>query len=240
MASPEARRSPACGPADSFAERRARMVETQICARGVQDPRVLAAMARVPREAFVPELTRQLAYDDSPLPIGCDQTISQPYIVAVMIEALQLKGGERVLEIGAGSGYAAAVLAEIAGTVVTIERVAALAERARTTLADLSIRNVEVREGDGSRGCRERAPFDAIVVAAGGPQVPDSLKAQLATGGRLVMPVGADQLTQKLVRVTRAADGQFVTEDLTDVRFVPLIGAEGWSAADVEPTGAPQ
>lgn len=211
------------------------MVETQLRARGIHDPRVLAAMAGVPREAFVPELTRELAYDDSPLPIGCEQTISQPYIVALMIEALQLEGGERVLEIGAGSGYAAAVLAEIASEVVTIERIPALADRARATLAALGIRSVEVRAGDGSLGCPEHAPFDAIVVAAGGPRVPESLKAQLAIGGRLVMPVGSDQLGQKLRRITRMPGGGDFCEDLTDVRFVPLIGAEAWSAAQLEP-----
>ncbi|MCG6206435.1 protein-L-isoaspartate(D-aspartate) O-methyltransferase [Rhodopseudomonas sp. HC1] len=236
MASPESRRSSACAPADSFASQRARMVETQIRARDVHDPQVLAAMAKVPREAFVPELTRELAYDDSPLPIGCDQTISQPFIVAVMIEALQLEGGERVLEIGTGSGYAAAVLAQIAGEVVTIERIAALADRARATLAALGIVNVEVGQGDGSRGCPAHAPFDAIVVAAGGPRVPDSLKAQLTIGGRLVMPVGTDQLSQKLLRITRAPDGHYAHEHLTDVRFVPLIGAEGWGATPDEPT----
>ncbi|KPF96663.1 protein-L-isoaspartate O-methyltransferase [Rhodopseudomonas sp. AAP120] len=232
MASPESRHSSGRAPASDFAAQRARMVEQQIRARGVSDPLVLAAIAKVPREAFVPNLTRAHAYDDSPLPIGGDQTISQPYIVAVMIAALQLEGGERVLEVGTGSGYAAAVLAAIAGDVISIERLEPLADRARTALAALGIRNVEVRHGDGSRGCPERAPFAAIVVAAGGPRVPDSLKAQLAIGGRLVMPVGADQLGQKLLRVTRRSDSDYFVETLTDVRFVPLIGAEGWDAAD--------
>ncbi|WP_420134796.1 protein-L-isoaspartate(D-aspartate) O-methyltransferase [Rhodopseudomonas sp.] len=231
MASPETRHSPGCEPGKDFAAQRARMVEEQIRARGLSDPRVLAAMAGVPREAFVPELTRAHAYDDQPLPIGNDQTISQPYIVAVMIAALQLKGAERVLEVGTGSGYAAAVLAGVAGEVISIERLASLADRARRTLSALGIHNVEVLHGDGSRGCPQRAPFAAIVVAAGGPQVPDSLKAQLAIGGRLVMPVGADQLGQKLVRITRTSQTTYATETLTDVRFVPLIGAEGWSAA---------
>ncbi|MFC0240444.1 protein-L-isoaspartate(D-aspartate) O-methyltransferase [Rhodopseudomonas telluris] len=231
MASPESRHSTGRAPND-FAAQRARMVDEQIRARGVRDPLVLASIAKVPREVFVPDLTRAHAYDDSPLPIGSDQTISQPYIVAVMIAALTLKGGERVLDVGTGSGYAAAVLAGIASEVISIERLAPLAERARATLASLGIRNVEVRQGDGSRGCPEHAPYDAIVVAAGGPQVPESLKAQLAVGGRLVMPVGTDQLAQKLLRVTRASETELSVETLTDVRFVPLIGAEGWGAAD--------
>lgn len=230
MASPVSRHLPGCDPPKRFAVARARMVDAQIRARGVRDARVLAAMASVPREAFVPEPIRAHAYDDSPLPIGGGQTISQPYILAVMIEALRLKGGERLLEVGTGSGYSAAVLAAIAAEVISIERLAPLADRARETLAALGIRNVELRQGDGSLGCAERAPFEAIVVAAGGPRVPQSLKAQLAIGGRLVMPVGADEFGQELVRVTRAPDGNYSTETLTGVRFVPLIGDEAWGA----------
>ncbi|MGP9813106.1 protein-L-isoaspartate(D-aspartate) O-methyltransferase [Rhodopseudomonas sp. NSM] len=218
--------------ATDFAAQRERMVALQIVARDVRDPLVLDAMRRVPREAFVPERTRDLAYDDSPLPIGCGQTISQPYIVAAMIEALQLKGGERVLEIGAGSGYAAAVLARIAGEVITIERFGALADKAAATLAALGIGNVQVRQGDGSRGWPQGAPYDAIVVAAAGPHPPESLKAQLAIGGRLVMPVGADQQAQKLLRLTRTGADDFRCEQLADVRFVPLVGDEGWAAPD--------
>src|SRR5690606_4075082 len=158
------------------------------------------------------------------------QTISQPYIVAFMIDALQLRGGEKVLEIGTGSGYAAAVLAEIAGEVYTIERHARLADRARERLRRDGSTNVHGRTGDGTRGWPEAAPFDAIVVAAGGPAVPESLRRQLAVGGRLVIPVGDVPGMQKLLRVVREADDRFTTEELAAVRFVPLIGAEGWRA----------
>ncbi|MBI5130937.1 MAG: protein-L-isoaspartate(D-aspartate) O-methyltransferase [Rhodopseudomonas palustris] len=234
MASPGSEHPPVSDDATSFNARRESMIAQQISARGVRDPLVLAAMRRVPREAFLPERTRDLAYDDSPLPIGCGQTISQPYIVAAMVEALQLKGGEHVLEIGAGSGYAAAVLAAIAGDVVTVERIGALADKAAAALASLGLRNVQVHQGDGSRGWPEGAPYEAIVVAAGGPQVPESLKAQLAIGGRLVMPVGSDQQAQRLVRLTRTGDRDFRFEHLSDVRFVPLIGDEGWTASDLD------
>jgi protein-L-isoaspartate(D-aspartate) O-methyltransferase len=206
---------------------RRQMVDGQIAARGVADARVLDAMNRVPRERFVPERLRAHAYDDAPLPIGDGQTISQPFIVAFMVEALRLHGGERVLEIGTGSGYAAAVLAEIAAEVYTIERLDTLAAAATRTLADAGYRNVHVRCGDGTLGWPEAAPFDAILVSAGGPEVPASLRAQLAPGGRLVIPVGRTRAAQTLVRVTRSADG-FDTETLEHVRFVPLIGAEGW------------
>jgi len=235
MASPGSEHPPVSHDAKSFEAQRESMVAQQISARGVRDPLVLAAMRRVPREAFLPARTRDLAYDDSPLPIGSGQTISQPYIVAAMIEALQLKGGEHVLEIGAGSGYAAAVLAGIAGDVVTVERIGALADKAAAAIASLGLRNVQVRQCDGSRGWPEGAPYDAIVVAAGGPHVPESLKAQLAIGGRLVMPVGSDQQAQRLVRLTRTGDHDFRFEYLGDVRFVPLIGDEGWTAAALDP-----
>jgi len=205
------------------------MVEHSIAARGVQDELVLDAMRKVPRELFLPEKLREFAYDDSPLPIAAEQTISQPYIVAFMAEALLLKGGEKVLEIGAGSGYAAAVLAEIAADVYTVERVGLLAENAAKTLSDLAYDNIHVLHGDGTRGWQEHAPYDAIVVAAGGPQVPESLKSQLKIGGRLVMPVGPDQRTQELVRVTRVSETDYRSEDIADVRFVPLIGEEGWT-----------
>ena len=179
------------------------MVRHHIAARGVRDELVLEAIGKVPRELFLPKNLREFAYEDSPLPIAGEQTISQPYIVAFMAEALMLKGGEKVLEIGAGSGYAAAVLSEIAANVYTVERLGALAEKAAATLAELGYDNVHVLHGDGTKGWPEHAPYDAIVVAAGGPQVPESLKEQLKIGGRLVIPVGADQRTQELVRVTR-------------------------------------
>lgn len=213
---------------DQFRSKRDEMVREQIYARGVRDENVLAAMRKVRREAFVPGQYREFAYFDRPLPIAEGQTISQPYIVAYMIEALALKGGERVLEIGAGSGYAAAVLAEIAGEVFAIERIGQLAEKAAEALADEGYENVHILHADGTRGWDEEAPFDAILVSAGAPEVPENLKAQLVTGGRLVIPVGANQHAQELVRITRREKGQFDREDLADVRFVPLIGEEGW------------
>lgn len=209
-------------------EARRRMVDDQIAARGVRDPRVLAAMRAVPREAFVPGDQAAFAYEDEPLPIGDGQTISQPYVVAAMTAALALSPGDRVLEIGTGSGYAAAVLAHLAAEVYTIERIPALAEAAARRLADLGYTNVHVRQGDGTRGWPEQAPFDAIVATAGGPRVPPSLLAQLAVGGRLVMPVGPAPRMQRLVRVVKGEGGDIVEEVLEEVAFVPLIGAEGW------------
>jgi protein-L-isoaspartate(D-aspartate) O-methyltransferase len=206
---------------------RARMVDRQIAARGVRDPAVLAAMRSVPRERFLPAHLEEFAYQDSPLPIEQGQTISQPFIVALMAEALQLDAGDRVLEIGTGSGYAAAVLARVAREVYTVERHGELAESARIRLGELGFDTVSVRHGDGTLGWPEHAPYDAIVVAAGGPRVPEALLAQLAPGGRLVIPIGEEK-AQELVRVTRRADGTFEREDLGAVRFVPLIGAEGW------------
>ena len=211
-----------------FSERRQQMVGRQIEARGVRSQKVLDAMGKVPREFFLPEDLREFAYEDSPLPIEAKQTISQPYIVAFMIEGLALKGGENVLEIGAGSGYAAAVLAEIAGEVYTIERIEELATHAASTLADLNYENIEVIHADGTLGLPEHAPFDAIVVTAGGPNVPETLKKQLKIGGRMVIPVGSYQGIQELVRVTRLSQSDYKQEDLADVRFVPLVGAEGW------------
>jgi len=219
----------------NFAQRRDAMVESHIAARGIRSQSVLEAMQTVPREAFLPQHLREFAYQDAPLPIAEGQTISQPYIVALMTEALELKGGEKVLEIGTGSGYAAAILAQIAKEVYTVERIGQLAEKAATVLSDLGYRNVHVLHGDGTRGWEEHAPYDAIVVAAGGPEVPESLKAQLRIGGRLVIPVGADRRFQELVRVTRISELQYKTEDIADVRFVPLVGAEGWAATTDEP-----
>jgi protein-L-isoaspartate(D-aspartate) O-methyltransferase len=211
---------------------RERLVSEQVEARGVRDPLVLGAIRAVRRELFVPEKLRHEAYDDTPLPIGADQTISQPYIVAFMVEALTLRGGEKVLEIGAGSGYAAAVLAEIAGEVFTIERVGQLAERAAANLAKAGCDNVHVRHADGTEGWAEEAPFDAILVSAGAPDIPKSLMHQLKVGGRMVIPVGADQRSQELIRVFRVDESEFEQEDLADVRFVPLIGKEGWESRD--------
>lgn len=207
---------------------RQQMVDEQIAARGVHSPLVLKAMRKVSRENYMPSYLRELAYEDRPLPIEEGQTISQPYIVAYMIEALGLEGGERVLEIGTGSGYAAAVLAEIASEVYTIERHSRLAKRASERLRQNRYTNVHVRHGDGTLGWPEKAPFDAIVVTAGGPNVPISLRKQLKIGGRLVVPVGSIISSQKLIRVTRLGSDNYQEEDLGGVRFVPLIGKEGW------------
>ena len=211
---------------------RERLVREQVAARGVEDLLVLTAMGRVRRELFVPKSLRDDAYKDRPLPIGADQTISQPYIVAFMIEALGLKGGEKVLEIGAGSGYAAAVLAEIAGDVFTIERIGRLAKIAAANLKASGHSRVHVRHADGTEGWGAEAPFDAILVSAGAPDVPKSLMSQLAVGGHLVVPVGSAQRAQKLLRITRAGEDKYEREYLADVRFVPLVGKEGWKAAD--------
>ncbi len=207
---------------------RQRMVEEQIKSRGVSDPLVLAAMGTIEREKFVlAEYTAQ-AYADCALPIGLGQTISQPFIVAYMIEALGLTGGEKVLEIGTGCGYAAAVLGQIAEKVITIECVAELADEARKRLATLGYENIVVITGDGTTGNEENAPFDAIIVTAGGPEIPASLRDQLKVGGHLVMPVGGFQTFQELVHITRTGEEEFTSESMCDVQFVPLIGAEGW------------
>ena len=211
-----------------FAVLRREMVEYQIVARGVRDPRVLEAIRAVPREAFVPERLAEFAYEDTPLPIEAEQTISQPYIVALMAEALELSPGDRVLEVGAGSGYAAAVLGRIAGEVWAIERHQVLAEQAARRMERLGSSNVHVVEGDGTLGLPEQAPFDAIVVAAGGPEVPPALVDQLAPGGRLVIPIGSDPRLQELIRVRKDDRGGFSRENLGGVRFVPLVGAQGW------------
>src|SRR5262245_51182504 len=185
-------------------------------------------MRAVHREDFLPDHLVADAYQDEPLPIGEGQTISQPYVVAAMTGALRLEPGDRVLEVGTGSGYAAAVLSLIAGEVYTIERIERLTEAARYRLAELGYTNVHVRCGDGTLGWPERSPFDAIAVTAGGPDVPRSLLQQLAIGGRLVMPVGSTPRLQRLVRVVRTGPVTLEREDLEDVAFVPLIGAEGW------------
>ena len=208
---------------------RERMVAIQIEARGITDPLVLDAMRTVPRERFVPASLAKFVHDDGPLPIGHDQTISQPYVVAVMARAAGLKPGARVLEIGTGSGYSAAVLSRITAEVYTVERVGALADAARARLAELGYGNVHVREGDGTLGWPAHAPYDAVVVTAGGPRVPGTLLHQLAVGGRLVMPVGPVARHQRLVRVTRTDVHEYQYENLEEVAFVPLIGAEGWT-----------
>lgn len=213
---------------EDLSKLRQRMVDSQIAARGIRDENVLAAMRKVPRERFLPSPRGEAAYEDTPLPIGAGQTISQPYVVAYMIECLRLEGGEKVLEIGTGSGYAAAVLAEIAGEVYTLERIPGLAATAAASLDGLGYDNVHVGCGDGTLGWPEEAPFDGIVVTAGGPEVPDALKSQLRIGGRLVIPVGASKGFQRLVCVTRLSETGFETEDLIGVRFVPLLGEEGW------------
>jgi protein-L-isoaspartate(D-aspartate) O-methyltransferase len=214
------------------------MVRQQIAARGVRDPLVLGAMRRVPREQFLSEGLEEFAYQDTPLPIESDQTISQPFIVAYMTECLGLRGGEKVLEIGTGSGYAAAVLAEIAGDVFTVERYANLATSAAGRLKRLGYDNVNVLHGDGTLGWSEHAPFDAIIVAAGGPEVPASLRGQLAVGGRMVIPVGPTARSQKLVRITRRGEHSFDEEELMAVSFVPLVGREGWLEGAATPARA--
>lgn len=203
-----------------FARERRLMTETQIRARGVRDALVLAAMAKAPRHLFVPESLRSRAYGDEPLPIGEGQTISQPYIVAYMTEALNLRGGEKVLEVGTGSGYQTAVLAEIAGTVFTVEIVEKLARRARAVLDGLGYGNVSYRVGDGAAGWPEEAPFDAIMVTAAAGRPLGALEAQLAVGGRMIAPVGTD--AQELVLVRRTGSG-LKRESLLAVRFVPLV-----------------
>jgi protein-L-isoaspartate(D-aspartate) O-methyltransferase len=216
----------ACGgagaPARDPARARERMVREQVEARGVTDARTLAALRKVERHLFVPPALAALAYADHPLPIGEGQTISQPYIVALMTEAIGLRGGERVLEIGTGSGYQAAVLAEMGANVYTVEIVPSLARTARATLARLGYRTVEVREGNGWEGWPENAPFDAIVVTAAAPTVPEALKRQLRDGGRLVIPVGDD--VQELLLLTRHGSS-FEPRRLLLVRFVPLVAS---------------
>jgi protein-L-isoaspartate(D-aspartate) O-methyltransferase len=208
-------------------DRRNAMVDYQIVARGVRDARVLDAMREVPRERFVPGALAEFAYEDTPLPIEAGQTISQPYIVALMLEAAKIQPEDRILEIGVGSGYAAAVLSRIARRVHAIDRQEELTDLARGRMAHLGYDNVVIRSGDGTQGWRENAPFDVILVAAGGPSVPDPLRRQLALGGRLVIPVG-DADEQRLMRVTRIGEDGFVEDDLGTVRFVPLIGELGW------------
>jgi protein-L-isoaspartate(D-aspartate) O-methyltransferase len=223
-----------------FAALREEMVERQIAHRGIAGRRILDAFRAVPRETFVPEEVRDFAYEDGPLPIEAEQTISQPYIVALMIDAAGLAPGDKVLEIGAGSGYAAAVMSRIADEVVAVERQPELARLARARMERLGYSNVRIVEGDGSIGLAEEAPFEAILAAASGSHVPDALRRQLATGGVLVMPLGEPDAVQKLVKVTRKGPDDFEEEDLGPVRFVPLIGREGWGAREAPPAPLPE
>src|SRR4051812_17173370 len=208
---------------------RARMVKVQIARRGVRDRSVLDAMRRVPREAFVPPGLEEFAYEDGPLPIEEGQTISQPYIVAMMIESAEVRPGDHVLEVGAGSGYAAAVMSQIAERIYAIERHPSLTDAAKARFKKFDYRNIELRVGDGTRGWPEAAPFDAILVAASGPGVPPALTEQLAIGGRLVIPVGEHKHGQALRKITRTSDTAYEEEDLGAVAFVPLIGEQGWA-----------
>ena len=213
--------------ANDWSRVRLKIVEEQIVARGIKDPRVIEALKKIPRHLFVEEALQGQAYTDHPLPIGEKQTISQPYMVALMTEALQLTGKEKVLEIGAGSGYQTAVLAEVAKAVFSIERILALTLRARKLLEDLGYGNAEIKFSDGTQGWVEESPFDGIIVTAGAPDVPQPLVDQLAMGGRLVIPVG-DAYVQDLLRITKTEEGTR-REDLGGCRFVKLIGRYGWT-----------
>ncbi|MEO8455100.1 MAG: protein-L-isoaspartate(D-aspartate) O-methyltransferase [Sphingomicrobium sp.] len=214
-----------------YGTQREAMVERQLKRRGISEQQIVEAFRAVPREAFVGTDYAHLAYGDHPLPIEAGQTISQPYIVALMIQAAGMKPGDKVLEVGAGSGYAAAVISRIVGKVIGIERQHDLVEIARQRLERLGYANVEIIEGDGTRGCPEQAPFDAILAAASGSHVPKPWIEQLADGGRIVMPVGDPNWAQELIKVTKAPDGKLIQENLGAVRFVPLIGEEGWKEA---------
>lgn len=219
--------------ATEFAELRRQMVEEQLREHGISDPRVLHAMGRVQREEFVPGELRDAAYEDGPLPIGFGQTISQPFTVAFMCQALQLDGTEKVLEIGAGSGYSAAVLSLLASSVVSIERVAQLGERARTRLSQLGYHNVRVVTGDGTLGLSDEAPFDAIVVTAGAVSLPDAYVEQVRQGGRIVIPIGGFRHNQTMYRFTRL-DHELRVENLGGFAFVPLIGRYAWHEGGTE------
>jgi protein-L-isoaspartate(D-aspartate) O-methyltransferase len=214
---------------DRYIKQRMKMVDTQIRARGIRDPRVLKALEKVPRHLFVNEALRDQAYNDNPLPIDGGQTISQPYIVALMTEALELKGSEKVLEIGTGSGYQAAILAELVDHVFSIDRIASLAGNARRLLESLNYYNIAIRVGDGTLGWKDEAPFDAVMVTAGAPDIPKTLVEQIAVGGRLVVPVGGRH-SQVLIKLTRLSESahDVKKEDLGGCRFVDLIGEYGW------------
>ena len=209
-----------------FQKLREQMVKTQLIPRGITDGRVLAAMKKVPRHLFVPEAIQHMAYEDMALSIGGGQTISQPYMVAVMTELLSLRGGEKVLEIGTGSGYQAAILAELAGEVFTVERIAALADHAKEMFRELGYPRIQVKVSDGTLGWPEKAPFDRILVTAGTPRIPEPFLDQLADGGVILAPVG-DRTSQQLLRIIRSKD-TFKEEYHTPCVFVPLIGEYGW------------
>lgn len=204
--------------------RRQKMVDEQIIARGIKDKRVIEAMKEVPRHLFVPEMRRIEAYDDRPLPIGRGQTISQPYIVAYMVEALKLKGDERVLEIGTGSGYEAAVLSKVVKDVTTIELLDRLAGEAEDRLQKMGYSNIEVVRGDGYRGCLQKAPYDAVILSAAPPEIPEELVKQLVDGGRMILPVG--QFIQKLILIKKSDQGKISIEELLPVMFVPMVRGE--------------
>lgn len=210
----------------NFDAARNRMVDEQLIPRGINEPRVLSAMRKVPRHLFVEEALQDRAYGDYALPIGEKQTISQPYMVALMTEALELSGSEIVLEIGTGSGYQAAILAELSRQVYSIERIASLALRARKVIEDLGYKNVDIKIYDGTLGWEEKAPFDGIIVTASAPDIPKSLTDQLKLGGRLIIPIGTRHF-QTLIKVVKKKDG-LVKMPLTECVFVPLIGAYGW------------
>lgn len=212
-----------------FTAQREVMVDRQLKRRGIKDQHILDAFLKVPREAFVSPEYAQLAYGDHPLPIEAGQTISQPYIVALMIEAAGIGLRDKVLEVGAGSGYAAAIISRLAGQVFAIERQHELVEVARVRISQLGYNNIEILEGDGTKGCPDHAPFDAILAAASGSHVPNALLDQLAEGGHIVMPLGSPGWAQELVRVTKRSDGSVERQNLGSVRFVPLIGEEGWN-----------
>lgn len=215
-------------PEADFASQRDMLIWSELRNSGIRDERVLHAMAQVPREEFVPKKLRDFAYLNRPLPIGCEQTISQPLIVALMTEALTLSPTDRVLEIGTGSGYAAAVLSKLTRDVFTVERIADLADAAAQRLQQLGYDNVHVRTANGTLGWPEKGPFDAIVVTAGAPHAPPALLEQLTIGGRMVIPIGECPESQRLIRMVRRGQADFHQEDLGGVLFVPLIGAAGW------------
>ncbi len=214
---------------NDYSSKRQEMVDTQIIARGIKDPKVIQAMRKVPRHLFLDEALRSQAYEDNPSPIGEKQTISQPYIVALMTELLQLKGKEKVLEIGTGSGYQAAILAEITDQVYSIERLPALAKRARKLLDDLKYTNIVITVADGTRGWKEHSPYDGVIVTAAAPYPATSLLEQLRVGGRLVIPIG-DEYMQDLIVYVRDEDGKYSKENYGGCRFVKLIGDEGWKS----------
>jgi protein-L-isoaspartate(D-aspartate) O-methyltransferase len=215
----------------NFAAERDAMIERQIEARGIHEPTILEAFRSVPREEFLSKDYADLAYGDHPLPIEAGQTISQPYIVALMIQAAEMKAGDTVLEVGAGSGYAAAIMSRIAGRVTAVERQPDLVKVAQERMQRLGFDNVRIVQGDGTRGWEPEAPYDAILAAASGSHIPPAWIDQLADGGRIVMPVGEPTFIQKLIKVTKGPAGKLITEDLGGVRFVPLIGEEGWNDA---------